>query len=110
MTRVKGRDMSEQRPSTAEELRQATRFERERGTDVAVIWLDEGEERMVDVHDESLGGLGVYVKDPAEYQIGQEINVVYAGAYLRATVRHIGPHPGGDFVMGLRCEPTSKRV
>ena len=86
-----------------DELRTSTRFPRERGTDHAVIWHPQCGEMLVDVHDESLGGLGVYVAG-ADFFVGQEVEIVYAGEFFRACVRHMEPQEDGEYIVGFACE------
>ncbi len=96
--------MSRRRYVIVDEQRHATRFERDRGTDVAVLWTQGGDEQLVDVHDESLGGLGLYLKNVDDLQIGTQVNIVYLDQFLNATVRHIEPHEDGGYVVGFACE------
>ena len=86
-----------------DELRNWTRFARERGSDFAVIWQESGQEVLAEVHDESLGGLGVYLDDITGFDIGREVNLVYAGEFMRAYVRHVEPRDG-EYVVGFECE------
>jgi len=87
-----------------DERRQATRFPREAGTDFAVIWRDQGEGLLVEVHDESLTGLGILVDAEAELQLGNHIHIVYVNEYMVGEVRHIERQPDGKYLVGLRCE------
>ncbi len=87
-----------------DELRTATRFVKERGTEVAVLCRPGFEEFLVDVHDESLGGLGVYVSQDHGLVVGEQLDIVYAGEYLRAFVRHIEPHQDGESIVGFSCQ------
>ena len=96
--------MCEQHETEVAERRQSTRYPKDRDTDFAVIWRSEREELLVEVHDESLGGLAVYLHDVAGFEVGQELNVLYEGTMMRASVRHIESKSDGDFVMGLKCE------
>ena len=90
---------------TQEEQRQATRFRREENTDFAAIWRESGEEILVEVHDESLTGLGIIVDDDTlDLKLGSHVQVVYAGEYLQGEVRHITMQPHGKKLIGLRCE------
>ena len=108
--RQKGCLMSHHRYTPVDELRNSTRFVRERGTDVAVISHPEIEELLVDVHDESLGGLGVYVQDTDFFVVGREVEIVYAGEFFRARVCHVERQEEGDAIVGFACEPITACV
>ena len=99
--------MCDQHDAAVAERRKSTRYPKDRDTDFAVIGRSEGEEILVEVHDESLGGLAVYMHDVTGFEVGQELTVVYQGTSMRATVRHIEPQSDGDFVMGLKCDEMS---
>lgn len=92
-----------------DEKREATRFRREEGTDFAVIWHTPGEEHLVEVHDESLTGLGLIVDPIIGLKIGTVLNVVYAGEHMDGEVRHIEEMTGKHLV-GLRCARITPRV
>ena len=96
--------MSHHRYTISDELRQSTRFVRERGTDSAVLWFGDGEPLLVDVHDESLSGLGLYLDDVKGIDDGCDVNIVYAGQFMTAHVRHIEPQPDGGYIVGFECE------
>ena len=95
--------MSQHLHTPVDELRSWTRFAKERGSDFAVIWHPDSEEILAEVHDESLAGLGVYLDDLDGLDVGQEVEVVFAGESFRARVRHIEPLDGEYFV-GFDCE------
>ncbi len=86
-----------------DEHREATRFEQEPGTDFAVIWQVPGEESLVEVHDESLTGLGVFMTDVASYHVGTEATIVYHGSVLHGEVRHIEHFADGTWLVGWKC-------
>jgi hypothetical protein len=100
--------MSHHRYTPVDELRSSSRFARERGTDVAVILHPQCEELLVDVHDESLDGLGVYVVDVEFFAVGQEVEIVYADEFFRARVRHVEPQEDGGYIVGFACERIMK--
>jgi hypothetical protein len=85
-----------------DERREATRFRREEGTDFAVIWREPGEELLVEVHDESLSGLGIVVDSKLGLEVGSKLHVVYAGEYMDGEVRHIQPEED-RYRIGLQC-------
>lgn len=86
-----------------DEHRQASRFEQEPGTDFAVVWQVPGEELLVEVHDESLTGLGVIMTDMATYHLGTEATIVYHGSVLQGEVKHIEHHADGTWLVGWEC-------
>lgn len=87
-----------------DERREATRFLRESGTDFAVIWCDAVDEILVEVHDESLTGLGILVDSQVDIQLGRQFKIAYAGELLRGEVRHFEPQPNGQLLVGLSCQ------
>lgn len=95
--------MSHHHYTPVDELRSSTRFIKERGTDQAAIWNEQFNELVVEVHDDSLGGLGIYVKDAVCF-VGQQLEVVYAGEFFRARVCHVEPQDNGEYIVGLDCD------
>lgn len=87
------------------ERRQATRFERNASMDFVVIWREPGEERLVEVHDESLTGLGILVDDKLDLKLGSPLRLIYAGEYLEGEVRHITKRPDQRYLIGLATRP-----
>lgn len=100
--------MSHHRYTVTDELRQSTRFRKERGTDSALLWLDRNEPVLVDVHDESLGGLSLHLDEIEGICTATEINIVYAGEMLQANIRHIERQPDGTFVVGFECKHAAR--
>jgi len=96
--------MSHHQYTPVDELRSSTRFMKERGSDAAVVLHSQCEELLVDVHDESLGGLSVYAKDAEFFAVGREVEIIYAGEFFRAHVRHVEPQPDGGYIVGFECE------
>jgi hypothetical protein len=92
------------------DLRQSTRFGREYGMEEVVIWTVAGEEKLGSVHNESLGGLGLYLDEVQGLENGCEVDMVYAGELLRGTVRHIERQADGIYVVGFECHATSDTV
>ncbi|MCA9198788.1 MAG: PilZ domain-containing protein [Planctomycetales bacterium] len=86
-----------------DEQRQATRFPYAEGTKVAAVWREPGDELLVDVHDESLGGLGIIVDSTLGLEVGSCLNVIFAGEYMDGEVRHI-EQIGDRYLVGLRCQ------
>ncbi len=85
-----------------DERRKASRFRREEGTGFAVIWREPDEELLVEVHDESLSGLGIVVDSRLGLEVGNKLHVVYAGEYMDGEVRHI-QQEGDRYRIGLQC-------
>lgn len=88
------------------ERREASRFERNEGMDVGIIWRQNGEEYFVEVHDESVTGLGILTEDTLDLQIGSVVHVSYAGEYLEAEVRHITQQSDQKYLIGLITRPN----
>ena len=86
-----------------DELRHWTRFAKERGSDFAVIWRPGSEEILAEVHDESLAGLGLYLDNVTDLDVGQEVEVVYSGEFMRGYIRHVEPL-GREYVVGVDCD------
>ncbi|MDA1051528.1 MAG: PilZ domain-containing protein [Planctomycetota bacterium] len=99
--------MSECPYTVLTDLRQFTRFGREFGAEEVVIWTSPGEEKLAYVHDESLGGLGLYLDEVQGLENGSEVDMVYTGQLLRGCVRHIEPHAEGGYVVGFECHEIS---
>lgn len=97
--------MSEYPYTVLTDLRLATRFGREFGGDEVVIWRVPGETQLAYVHDESLGGVGLYLDELRGLDIDSEVDMVYAGQLLRGCVRHIEPRDQGGYVVGFECHP-----
>ena len=94
--------MSHHHYTPVDELRSATRFVKERHMDFAIIWSIDCPATLVEVHDESLGGLGVYLGE-AICHVGDEVEVVYAHELYHARVCHIQPQENGERIAGLDC-------
>jgi hypothetical protein len=86
-----------------DERRNATRFVKEPGMDFATIVQPDALAGTVEVYDESLGGLGLILDDVASLRVGQALQVVYAGALVRGTIRHITLRDDGRYVVGICC-------
>jgi hypothetical protein len=95
--------MSEYPYTVLTDLRQATRFGREFGLEEVVMWSEPGKEKLAYVHDESLGGLGLYLEDLRGLDVDSEVCMVYAGQLLRGCVRHVEPRDQGGYVVGFEC-------
>lgn len=89
--------------STLEEQRSATRFRCEPGMEYAAVWQTPGEERLLEVFDESLGGLALLVPSRDAWPVGTDLTVAYRGELLQAQVRHQTPHTNDRVLIGLRC-------
>jgi hypothetical protein len=87
------------------ERRESSRFAKEPGTDFAVLWRTPGEEALVEVHDESLGGICVVMADAHGYPLGTEATLVYHNDVLQGRVRHIDRRADGMFLVGFECRP-----
>ena len=83
--------------------REATRFVQEPGTDFAVVWQLSGSELLVEVHDESLTGLGIVMTDVGTFHIGSEATIVYQGHVLHCEVKHLEEQFDGTWLVGWEC-------
>lgn len=99
--------MKHQHTSAVDELRQSTRFVLEPQTEYAVIWSTPGHEILAEVHDESLGGLGLIISDCAEVRIGDVWEITYLSRVYRGVVKHIQPRSDGSRLVGFQCELTN---
>jgi len=87
-----------------DERRNSMRFGKESGMDYAAIVAPSNRAGAIEVHDESLGGLGLVITDPGSFAVGDPIEVDYANSLLRGTVRHITPRGDGTYVLGICFE------
>jgi hypothetical protein len=98
--------MSEDRgilwPDT-DERRRATRFGKEPDSDSAVVWQEPGAELLVTVHDESLGGICLVLRDIGPFAVGKTATIVYHTEVMEAIVRNIRPHVEDTFLVGFEC-------
>ena len=90
--------------TSVDDLRGWTRFAKERGTDVALVFRPQREAILADVHDESRTGIGLYLEDVESFDVGQEVEIIYDNEFFRARVRHIEPQQDGDYIVGFDCE------
>lgn len=99
--------MKRHRHNTNDERREATRFLKEPGSDHATVWHADGERLLVEVYEESLGGLGLILPASWDHQIGQLLGIFYQQTVMRGVVRHIQPQPDGTCLVGLECDRSS---
>lgn len=92
-----------------EERRQATRFPKEPDVDSAVVWQESGDELLVTVHDESLGGICLVMHDVENFAIGAAAIIVYHSEIMEATVRNSRRQPDNTFLVGFECHPWHER-
>jgi len=85
------------------ELRQSTRFRKEPGTDSAIVWQHSGQEQLVDVYDESLGGMCLVLPNAIGFAVGSTATIVYHTDVLEGTVRNVRPQADGTFLVGFQC-------
>lgn len=91
-------------PVHVDERRSASRFQLLPDSEFADVDLPGGRPQSVEVHDESLGGLGLIF--PAEFHVlpGMEFHVTYTANQFRAQVRHLRRLVDGRQLAGLACE------
>ncbi len=90
--------------ATVDELRSWTRFAKERGTDVAVVFHLQREQILADVHNESLTGIGLRLEDGESFHVGEEVEIIYDNEFFRARVRHVELQDEGDYIIGFDCQ------
>ena len=87
-----------------DEQRTATRFGKEPDSAYAVVHHPEMEAFIAQVHEESLGGIGLILEDPRRFGVGQNVEIAYLDCLLRAVVRHIEPwEEEGTYLVGFQC-------
>jgi len=95
--------VSDHNSTTVDELRSWTRYAKERGTDVALVFHPQDDQILADVHDESLSGIGLYLEDVRSYDVGQEVEIIYDNEFFRARVSHVEPQDVGGYIVGFSC-------
>lgn len=88
------------------ERRQSTRFEKMPDEDFAAVWRPGDEAALAEVHDESLGGLGLVLDAKCGIGLGCHVQIVYAGGCYLAQARHVEPWRDGQLLVGFQCEPV----
>ena len=88
-----------------DERRTSTRMRKDPHTDFAAIWQADDEPLLVEVYDESLGGMCLVLEDIAAYAIDSEIEILYKSTILRGIERHIKSRPDGTHLVGFECRP-----
>lgn len=101
--------MQHHRYTPVDELRQGTRFEKDEQCEFAALHLPDGEHQLVEVHDESLGGLSLLLDELGDLALGSQLDIIYAGGYQAAIVRHIEPHNDGRHLVGFECKSLPLR-
>lgn len=85
------------------EKRDSSRFARHPDSDFATMWLgDEDGPQTVEVHDESLGGISVFVDNRFPIHVDDLVRLQYSGALYQCQVRHVTP--GERVLVGLSCQ------
>lgn len=92
-----------------EERRKASRFRKEPESSYAVLLHPQREEMLAEVHNESLGGLAVFLAGDSAFAVGQELDVIYLGSFSRATVLRVEPQRDGRVLIAFDCEPLLPR-
>ena len=100
--------MSDHDSTTVAELRSWTRYAKERGTDVALVFHPQDGQILADVHDESPSGIGLYLEDVRSYDVGQEVEIIYDNEFFRARVSHVDPYHDGGYLVGFSCARESE--
>jgi hypothetical protein len=96
--------MSEKGFPASGERRSASRFRREPGWDSAIVRCPDGASLTGDVHDESLGGVSLILRDLAQLCVDQRVEIAFEGETLVSVVRHIRLQEDGDYIVGFSCQ------
>ena len=88
-----------------DERRTASRFEKNAETDFAVLYTSRDEPHLVEVHDESLGGLALYIEPSIAIVVDQEVDIIYANSILRGVVRYVRATDSERRLVGFVCQP-----
>ena len=94
-----------ERYNNGDERRSASRFAKDGGSDFAVLYTSADEPQLVEVHDESLGGLCLFIEPQISLAINQEVDIIYAHSILRGVVRSIRDTSSSRRLVGFQCEP-----
>jgi hypothetical protein len=105
---ARGYFVSDHHSATVDELRSWTRFAKERGTDVALIFHPREDHILADVNDESQSGIGLYLDDVRSFDVGQEVEIFYDNEFFRARVSHVDPFHEGGYLVGFSCARESE--
>jgi hypothetical protein len=87
-----------------DEQRRASRFEQSPDEVYAAVWIDGEEAILAEVHDESLGGIGLLLDIGCGIGLGSVINIVFAGSHYVAQVRHVKPWDHDRVLVGFHCD------
>ena len=102
--------MPQQSMCAIDEQRRATRFEKDPDSEFAAVWLSPHDEILAEVHDESLGGLGLLVDDASKMRPGVAAHVVYLGRLYHCMIRHVERQASGLWIVGMSCDATCQRA
>lgn len=91
--------------NNGDERRNASRFIKDGGSDFAVLYLAADEPHLVEVHDESLGGLCLCIEPHLTLTLNQEVDIIYASSIFRGIVRNIRDTSSPRQLVGFHCEP-----
>jgi len=65
------------------------------------LWTSTTDYQVVEVHDESLTGLAILVRDASQITVNREVRLAFPNRQKWAIVRHIRPASEGAFRVGL---------
>jgi hypothetical protein len=99
--------VSDHDSTTVDELRSWTRFAKECGTDVALVFHPSDDQVLADVHDESLTGIGLYLDDIRSFGVGQQVEIIYDNEFFCARVSRVDRYREGGYIVGFSCERES---
>lgn len=75
---------------------------------MAVVRCPNGESIPAHVHDESLGGISLFLNDLCDLAVDQEVEITFASETLRSRVRHVQRQEGGGFILGFACSQAEQ--
>jgi len=94
--------------TNVDDLRSWTRYAKERGTDVALVFHPQCEPILADVHDESLTGIGLYLDDIESLDVEQDVEIIYDNEFFRAHVCHVAAQQDGGYLVGFDCDRAER--
>lgn len=89
---------TENQPTAADECRRATRFPAQVDCVGVKLYL------AARVVDESFTGIGIEIREPAAFVVGQIVTIDYNGRPMPAIVRRTEPREDGALLVGLEWQ------
>jgi len=89
---------------TEDDRRRWQRIRKSPETDHATIRFRNQSELVVEVYDESIGGLGVLVDGKPDFECFDELEIHHNGELIIGTVMHIDLMDNEQYLVGFHCE------